>query len=94
VRFFLPPGVAHCGGGAGPAPYGQLDALLSWMEEGNAPATIPPARRDQALKINEVQAALPICAGGQVQGRREHGQRGELCLQHRILGSFQRSFKP
>src|SRR5580700_11170512 len=30
----------------GPSPYGKLDALLSWVEEGKAPATLTAARRD------------------------------------------------
>ena len=44
LRFFLAPGVAHCAGGAGPNPYGQLNALLSWVEDGKASARLPAAR--------------------------------------------------
>ena len=51
ARLFLAPGVGHCGGGAGPAPYGQLDALLSWVEDGKAPNTLTAARFDQAGSI-------------------------------------------
>jgi hypothetical protein len=58
ARLFLAPGVSHCGGGAGPAPYGQLDALLSWVEEGNAPVTLPAARRDKAGVITQ---SRPLC---------------------------------
>jgi feruloyl esterase len=41
VRLFMAPGVAHCGGGNGPAPTGQLEALLAWVEDGKAPETLP-----------------------------------------------------
>lgn len=63
LRFFLAPGVGHCGGGAGPAPYGQLDALLSWVEDGKAPATLTAARRDQAGTITR---SRPLCQYPQV----------------------------
>jgi hypothetical protein len=49
--LFLTPGVAHCGGGAGPAPTGQLEALLAWVEDGKAPETLLATRRDQAGNV-------------------------------------------
>jgi Tannase and feruloyl esterase len=63
ARFFLAPGVAHCGGGDGPAPYGQLDALLSWVENGKAPETLTAARRDQT---GEITRSRPLCQFPQV----------------------------
>jgi hypothetical protein len=39
-RLFRAPGVAHCGGGAGPQPQGLFDALVNWVEQGAAPQTI------------------------------------------------------
>lgn len=58
ARLFMAPGIGHCGGGAGPAPYGQLDALLSWVENGKAPETLPAARRDQTGTITR---SRPLC---------------------------------
>jgi feruloyl esterase len=58
ARLFLAPGVAHCAGGEGPNPYGQLDALLSWVEQGKAPETMTAARRDQAGSITR---SRPLC---------------------------------
>jgi hypothetical protein len=58
VRLFLAPGVMHCAGGAGPNPYGQLDTLLSWVENGKAPETLPAARRDQTGAITR---SRPLC---------------------------------
>ena len=58
ARLFLAPGVAHCGGGPGPSPYGQLDELVSWVEQGKAPETLTAARRDQAGAITR---SRPLC---------------------------------
>ena len=58
LRLFLAPGVGHCGGGAGPAPSGQLEALLSWVEEGKAPETLQATRRDQSGAITR---SRPLC---------------------------------
>ena len=57
-RLFLAPGIGHCGGGAGPSPFGQLDALVSWVEDGKAPATLTAARRDQS---GAVTRSRPLC---------------------------------
>jgi feruloyl esterase len=59
IRLFMAPGVAHCGGGAGPAPANPIDALLAWVEDGKAPDTIPATRRDQS---GAVTRARPLCA--------------------------------
>ena len=58
LRLFLAPGVAHCGGGAGPAPTGQLDAVRTWVEDGKAPATLTASRRDQTGKVTRTR---PLC---------------------------------
>ena len=36
-RFYLLPGVGHCGGGRGPANVDMLSAVLDWVESGAAP---------------------------------------------------------
>jgi hypothetical protein len=59
IRLFMAPGVAHCGGGAGPAPTGQLEALLAWVEEGKAPERLLATRRDQG---GTVTRSRPVCA--------------------------------
>jgi feruloyl esterase len=58
VRLFMAPGVGHCGGGAGPAPTGTLEALLAWVEEGKAPETLPAVRRDQT---GATTRSRPLC---------------------------------
>ncbi len=58
VRLFLAPGVGHCGGGPGPTPYGQLDQLLSWVEDRKPPVTLTAARRDRTGAITR---SRPLC---------------------------------
>ncbi|HEX5110927.1 MAG TPA: tannase/feruloyl esterase family alpha/beta hydrolase [Vicinamibacterales bacterium] len=62
MRLFMAPGVGHCGGGAGPAPTGTLEALLAWVEEGKAPETLPAVRRDQSATTR----TRPLCQYPQV----------------------------
>jgi hypothetical protein len=41
----MAPGVAHCGGGAGPAPVDALGAVVRWVEQGRPPDTLETAGR-------------------------------------------------
>jgi hypothetical protein len=56
-RFFLAPGVNHCGGGAGPQPQALFDVMVNWVENGVAP--------DRILSLNGTPAAptrtRPMC---------------------------------
>jgi feruloyl esterase len=58
MRLFMAPGVGHCGGGAGPAPTGQMDALLAWVEDGKAPETLLATRPAQG---GGVPRSRPLC---------------------------------
>ncbi len=40
ARLFMAPGVGHCGGGSGPQPQALFDAVVNWVEHGQAPETI------------------------------------------------------
>src|SRR5262245_40044153 len=44
ARLFMAPGVGHCGGGAGPQPQLLFDAVVNWVEHGQAPATITASK--------------------------------------------------
>lgn len=44
ARLFMAPGVAHCGGGTGPAPLDAFQTLVDWVEKGEAPDTILAAQ--------------------------------------------------
>jgi hypothetical protein len=39
-RFFLAPGVGHCGGGLGPQPQNLFNTMVAWAEGGPAPDSI------------------------------------------------------
>src|SRR5262245_2192214 len=55
-RLFRAPGVAHCGGGAGPQPQNLFGALVNWVENGVAP--------DQILAqttVGGVVRTRPLC---------------------------------
>jgi hypothetical protein len=39
-RFFLAPGVTHCGGGVGPQPQNLFDEMVKWRETGVAPDSL------------------------------------------------------
>jgi hypothetical protein len=45
-RLFVTPGGFHCVGGYGAVPTDPLGALVSWVEHGKAPATLPAANAD------------------------------------------------
>jgi feruloyl esterase len=57
ARLFLLPGVAHCGGGAGPDTIDGLSPLVQWVEQGIAP--------DQIIVSKVVKCvttfARPVC---------------------------------
>jgi len=52
-RFFLAPGVTHCGGGAGPQPQALFDVMVNWVESGNAP--------DSIVSTNATLGSRPMC---------------------------------
>lgn len=62
LRFFLAPGVNHCGGGPGAMPSGQLDALVSWVENGKAPATLPASRQTPSGPRTSILCPYPLVA--------------------------------
>jgi feruloyl esterase len=67
-RLFLAPGVAHCGGGTGPAPSGQFESMVSWVEEGKAPATLQAIRRDQSNVVVRSRILCPYPQVAQYKG--------------------------
>jgi len=74
VRFFLAPGVQHCGGGAGPNSFGQggprggdpasdMDAaLVQWVEKGIAPERIVAAKFRPGQPNDPPSRTRPLCA--------------------------------
>jgi feruloyl esterase len=62
LRFFLAPGIGHCAGGPGAMPSGQLDALVSWVEESKAPVTLPASRQTPAGPRTRILCQYPMVA--------------------------------
>jgi len=57
-RFFPAPGMAHCGGGAGPNTFDALAAVEAWVERGIAPDSIPASHSTNG----QVDRTRPLCA--------------------------------
>ena len=56
-RFFLAPGVNHCGAGAGPQPQALFDTMVNWVETGKAPAMITAANSSGGVATR----SRPLC---------------------------------
>ena len=56
-RYFLVPGMSHCGGGTGPNAFDALGALDRWVTDGTAPAQIL-ATHSAAGKVDR---SRPLC---------------------------------
>jgi len=59
ARLFLAPGVDHGFRGAGPTPTGQMDAIVRWVEESQAPDKLIAELRDQNGKIVRTRPLFP-----------------------------------
>jgi hypothetical protein len=70
ARFFVAPGVGHCGGGQGAAPVDVLDAVVRWVERGKAPDHLAGQRSDAA---GTVLLTRPVCRYPLVARYRGHG---------------------
>ncbi len=59
ARLFLVPGVDHGFRGPGATPVGQFEALIRWVEEGVAPASLRAEKRDADGKVIQTRTLLP-----------------------------------
>jgi hypothetical protein len=84
ARLFLAPGASHCVSDAGPAPTDPLAAVVSWVEHGRAPASIPAALVDPAT--GGVVQTRPLCAYPLVARYNGHGSTNDAanftCARH------------
>lgn len=60
ARLFLLPGVAHCGGGQGPATFDALTAMVDWVTEGKAPASLLTKTVDSSGKVTASRPTYPF----------------------------------
>ncbi len=59
ARLFLAPGVDHGFRGVGPTPTGQNEAIVRWVEEGNAPDKLIAERKDSSGKVIRTRPLFP-----------------------------------
>lgn len=59
ARLFLAPGVDHGFRGAGPTPTGLTEAIVRWVEEGQAPDKLIAERRDSSGKVTRTRPLFP-----------------------------------
>jgi len=64
-RFYMVPGMAHCGGGDAFDSFDLLGAVVDWVEQGKAPAAVTAAR---AAKPEEERPMCPYPAYARYQG--------------------------
>jgi tannase/feruloyl esterase len=69
-RFFIAPGVAHCGGGVGAAPADPFGALVDWVENHRAPQELPGVLRDSNANVVMTR---PVCLYGENAVYKGHG---------------------
>lgn len=69
ARLFMVPGMFHCGGGIGTSTFDSATPLVHWVEEGQAPASIPAARivNGQAVRTR------PLCPWPEVARHKGSG---------------------
>ena len=68
ARLFLAPGVDHGFRGAGPTPTGQMEAIIRWVEEGQAPDRLMAERRDAKGKVTQTRPLFPFPQTAKYQG--------------------------
>lgn len=69
-RIFEAPGIGHCSGGPGAQPVGELDALVKWVEHGEAPDTLLAVNTTLsggAKTPSNVHPSRKLCAWPKVQ---------------------------
>jgi feruloyl esterase len=92
VRFYLVPGMQHCGGGPGPNSFGQgantppydpehniYSALERWVEQGVAPAQITATKYlDDANPTKGVKMTRPLCPYPEVARYKGQGDTNDV----------------
>jgi hypothetical protein len=68
ARLFLVPGVDHGFRGAGATPVGLNEAILRWVEEGQAPEKLLAEKRDSGGKIIRTRPLFPFPQAAKYKG--------------------------
>jgi feruloyl esterase len=62
ARFFMVPGMHHCGGGPGPNIFDAMVPLVLWVETGTKPDTIIASHFNNNDPTSFVDRRMPLCA--------------------------------
>jgi feruloyl esterase len=62
ARLFTVPNMAHCSGGPATDQYDGLNALVKWVEQGEAPARIVARARPENPDVRTPGRTRPLCA--------------------------------
>ncbi|MEV6844419.1 tannase/feruloyl esterase family alpha/beta hydrolase [Actinoplanes sp. NPDC051411] len=68
AKFFLFPGVAHCGGGTGPNVFDVLTPVMAWTESGRTPTRIVASLTDSAGAVTRTRPVYPFPAVARYDG--------------------------
>ena len=69
-RFYMLPGMYHCGGGAGPSQADWLEAIRAWVEDGKGPERLVSQQLDETGRVFRTR---PICPYPQIASYRGKG---------------------
>jgi feruloyl esterase len=90
-RFFLAPGMGHCGGGPGPNQFDALTALEHWVEKGVAPDKMVATHSTNG----KVDRTRPLCLYPQVARWKGTGSTDEaanfMCVTEASVGGTRKT---
>jgi feruloyl esterase len=69
LRFYLAPGVGHCGGSDGPQPVALFESLMEWVEHGPPPMRVRSENWDQAGIVTRTRPLCPYPEYARYRGR-------------------------
>ena len=68
ARLYLLPGVAHCGGGEGPASIDLVSQITGWVEKANAPEAVTTVLTDSSSAVTATRPVYPYPAVAKFSG--------------------------
>ena len=72
-RYYLVPGMFHCGGGVGCSSFDMVPPLIGWVEDGKAPQSIVAAKEVEGKTVR----TRPLCPYPQVARYKGSGSTDE-----------------
>ena len=89
TKLYLFPGMAHCGGGAGPNTTDVLTPVMAWVESGREPGQITASNLVDGA-VTRTRPVYPYPTVARYDGSGEPRRRGELRAVHAAPGARSR----